>query len=277
MSLLYLSERDIKFSLKRNLVIHTWLFPGQWVSDIQLLELKTKIEDFTLKRIGVLPQYGIYLAGRKVWNNRIITIVYDNVSGTVKGFSAMVFCPVTTNNRTYPIMHLGLVMLERHHAFRNLLFSIYYLPLLFFSLLRELKPFWITSVSMEPPIIGLVADCFDNVYPHYSEKSKADKNKIEIAQSFFANYRGEFGAGPDSIFNQNNFVIEGSCRGPSEILRVDFKRAARYIARTCNEFCIQTLNYERGDELLQIGMASPISIFRAPINLLKIRREWHKK
>ncbi len=271
------SESDIKLHLPGNLSIHTWLFPGQWMSDEQLSALKSRIENFTRKRIGTLPQYGIYLTGRKAWENRIITVVNDNSSGTVKGFSAMAYCPVKINNRTYPIIHLGLVMLERHHALRNLLFSIYYLPLLFFSLLREFKPFWISSVSMEPPIIGLVADCFDNVYPHYSGKSMADQKKIEITQSFFANYRDEFGTGPDAVFNQNNFVIEASCRGPSEILRVDFDRAARYIARNCNEFCIKTLNYERGDELLQIGMASPISIFRAPINLLKIRRAWHKK
>jgi hypothetical protein len=274
---LHLSDHEIKCNLTRDLLIHTLLFPGRWMSEIQLSEIKSKIADFTINRIGDLPKYGIFLSGREVWKNRIITMIYEGKSGLLKGFSAMVYCQVNVGNTIYPVLHLGLVVLDRHHSVQHLLLRIYCLPIIYFSFLKECKSTWISSVSMEPSIIGAVADYFDHTYPHYLVTLKPDKKKIEIANSFIAVYGNEFGIGPNSIFQEKSFVIEGSCRGPSDVLRVDFNHAARYIEPACNEFCKRTLNYERGDELLQIGLLSPMTIFRAPFTFREILKHSHRK
>lgn len=270
------SENEIKIGLPKGLIMQILFFPGRWMTEGQLNTLRQKISEFSIKRLGALPEYGIYLASREAWQNRIITVVYEKKSGLIKGVTAMFYQPLQIDNRIESIIHLGLVILERHYSIKYLLFVIYYLPLFFFSSLRGFNPCWITSVSMEPAIIGLVSDCFNDTFPHYYKKTRLSKLKAKIANNFFTHYGNEFGVGPNAVLNLNTFVIEGSCRGPSEALRVDFSRSARYVIPLCNEFCKNTLNYERGDELLQIGKISIASVFCSPASFWKSLQQ-HKK
>ena len=109
---------------------------------------------------------------------------------------------------------------------------------------------------MEPTIIGAVSDNFGSVFPHYSKSAQPTKLQRMIAEIVFNEHGREFGMGPNAVLDKENFVISGSCCGPSNALRVDYRHSARYVMPACNRFCEDTLDYERGDELLQVGQVS---------------------
>jgi hypothetical protein len=203
--------------------------------------------------MGALPEYGIYLPGRAPYKDRIITVVYAGDESRPIAFSAMIHCPIRIGNRVHHVLHLGLVIISRSSLGRDLLFLIYFFPVAHYWATRWFLGFWVSSVSKEPAIIGAVADYFGNFYPHYLGKTRPTKTKIEIARKFVSEHGHEFGIGPEAAFDEKTFIIKASCRGASEVLRCSFKKVAKYAAHSFNEFCRESLNYERGDELLQIG------------------------
>jgi hypothetical protein len=242
------------------------------MSDRDLLGLREVVHKISRSRLGELPDYGVFRPGRDPWRNRVVTVAYERRSQRPIGFSAMVYCPVNDGNRVLPVMHLGLVVMDRRPAIRNLLLAIYYFPLACTLLLRELAPYWITSVSMEPAIIGAVSDCFDCTYPHYRGCTRRDPIRLAIARGIVTRYGTEFGAGPDARLNEDTFVIEGSCCGPSEQLRRDFRETARYPLVSCNSFCRGALDFERGDELIQVAGVSLRTAANAALAPWRVRR-----
>jgi hypothetical protein len=207
-------------------------------------------------KIHRLPSYGVYLPSREPYENRIISIVFDEITGAPVGFGAMVHLPLQLAAQRLTLIHLGLVITTKNRLGRELLFLIYFWPLLYLLALRKLQSYWITSVSMEPTIIGAVSDNFGSVFPHYSKRAQPTKLQSMIAEIVFNEHGHEFGMGSNAVLDKENFVISGSCCGPSDALRVDYRHSARYVMPACNRFCEDTLDYERGDELLQVGQVS---------------------
>jgi hypothetical protein len=66
-------------------------------------------------------------------------------------------------------------------------------------------------------------------------------------------HRHEFGVGPEASFDDRRFAIQGSYTGGSDALKKTFASAPKYRVEACNEFCRRELDYNRGDDLLQIG------------------------
>jgi hypothetical protein len=271
--MLFVSSRQISFNLPKNYVLKSWFFPGRWLSDAKLDMLRKTIHSITLAKLGVLPKYGVYSQSREPYKNRIISIVYDKIALTPVGFTAMVHFQSPTNTNKAPVVHLGLVITTTNRLGRVLLFLVYFWPLLYYLALRQFKPFWITSVSMEPSIVGSVADNFGDVFPHYLQSTKATGEQCEIAQRLVCEHGHEFGMGPHAHLDLQNFVVRGSCQGPSDALRVNYENSAKYITLKCNKFCELMLDYERGDEFVQVGHVSLRTSISVIARLLKSRIE----
>jgi hypothetical protein len=254
--MLSVRQRNLSFKLANKYVLRSWFFPGLWLSDGELHSLRKILESITLSKIQKLPAYGVYLPSREPYMNRIISVVFDRIHGVPVGFGAMVHYSMKVETKRVTVIHLGLVITTTNRLGRDLLFLIYYYPLLYVLTLRRFRPFWVTSVSMEPSIIGAVSDNFGDVFPHYRQTTQPSKLKRMIAEIMVNEYGHEFGMGPRAVFDRRNFVVRGSCRGPSDYLRVDYRHSAKYIVPACNEFCESVLDYKRGDELLQVGEVS---------------------
>jgi hypothetical protein len=254
--MLFVRKRNPSFALPKKYVLRSWFYPGLWLSDNELESLRKMLKSITLVKIQNLPDYGVYLPSREPYKHRIISVVFDELDGTPVGFGAMVRLPLQVGAAVSMVIHLGLVITTKSRLGRELLFLIYFWPLVYVLTLRKFRPFWITSVSMEPSIIGAVADNFGGVFPHYLNKTRPSELQHRIAEDVFNDHGQEFGMGPSAALDKHNFVIRGSCCGPSDTLRVDFRHSARYIVPACNRFCEEVLNYSRGDELLQVGQVS---------------------
>ena len=66
-------------------------------------------------------------------------------------------------------------------------------------------------------------------------------------------YRHVFGVGDDAGFDVDRFVITNAYTGGSDNLKKSFAEAPKHRQVHYNEMCRQQLDYERGDDFLQIG------------------------
>lgn len=261
------STRGMRLPLKRGCRLETFRFPGRWMSDTRLDHLRGMLHDVARYRLDPLPAYGIFLPGRAPYRNRIVTVAYEDERPVA--FGAMVWLPLRSEAGTADVLHLGLVVTTPNRLSPHLLWQMYYYPVFYVGFQRFLRPFWISCVSQEPTVIGAVSDGFHAVLPSYRDPSPSNGLRTKIARGLVRDHGHEFGAGGHAALDEGTFVVRGSCRGPSEALRTSYRRAAKYSVRACNEYCRDLLDYERGDELLQLGRANVVSGLRLGLDRLR--------
>jgi len=66
-------------------------------------------------------------------------------------------------------------------------------------------------------------------------------------------HRAAFGVGPDAEFDPPRFVIGNSYTGGSDDLKKSFARCAKHRDDRFNTLCHELLDYDRGDDLIQVG------------------------
>lgn len=245
--------------------LQTYAFPGRWMSDGELDRLRAEIHDLTRRALGRLPDYGVYLEDRRPFENRFVTIARSVADGQVVGFTAMVRWEIQLPDRRAPepVVHLGLVLVDPELRGRKIMYGMYHRPLTRYFVNRGARRLWITSASMEPVIVGSVADSFSRVFPHYLGSGSPSSAQLAIARTFLESHGHEIGLWSGASFDARQFVIRGSALGASASLIVPYERSARYRVEACNEFCRRTLDYARGDEFLQVGQVDLAAVARS--------------
>ncbi len=71
-----------------------------------------------------------------------------------------------------------------------------------------------------------------------------------------ARHRHVFGVGPAAGFDEERFVITDSYTGGSDHLKKPFADATPHRQAVFNEACRRGLDYERGNDFLQIGQVN---------------------
>jgi hypothetical protein len=156
------------------------------------------------------------------------------------------------------------VLVAPEYRGRKVMYSLYHRPLFWTFIRRPIRGFWITSTTMEPVILGSVADSFSHVHPHYrSDAPGPTEAHRAIARQFVAEHGHEIGIWEGARLDEEAFVIRDSSLGACQDLMVSFDEAAKYKVEACNAFCARTLDYGRGDEILQVGRADMASLFRS--------------
>jgi hypothetical protein len=235
--------------------------------DPELEELQDRLRALTRRCLGEVPDYGVYVKSREPYRHRILTLVYSKENQEPIAFSAMVLWHVQLKHRRtpQPVLHLGLVLVAPEYRGRKIMYWAYHKPLFRFYLKRLFRPFWITSTTMEPVILGSVADSFSHVYPHYAPQSTPDPTpaQLEIVRTFVSEHGHEIGVWEEAVFDEERFVIQGSSLGSCRSLMLSYADTAKYRVEACNEFCRQVLDYSRGDEILQVGRVDLATLLRS--------------
>ena len=68
-----------------------------------------------------------------------------------------------------------------------------------------------------------------------------------------ASHRSAFGVGEEAGFDEARFVISDAYTGGSDHLKKTFAVAPKHRHEEFNRFCARELDYDRGDDVLQIG------------------------
>ena len=268
--LFHFSSRELRLGLSSGSSLRSYRFPGRWMTEPELDRLRKDVKSITLARLGALPTYGVFLPGRDAWRNRIVTCLYAR-DRTPIAFSTVVSYPLALDGRVHDVFQLGLVVANSRSAERTII-PLYSYPLAYILALRGFREYWIAQTSMIPNLIGFVTDTFVDVFPHYRHRRPPAPRVRDIARLLVSEHGDEFGAGPDSRFNEETFAVSRCYDGAAEPLRKSWDDVAKHRDPRCNELCRRTLDYNRGDDLLLIGRVNLAMLLRRTIGQFVRRR-----
>jgi len=225
--------------------------PGKKMSQDELQKLYCELLDVAKTCLDEIPDYQC-LSGRKEEFDRLIISVVRNESGKLLGFCSSY---ILDGGELGNIFHLGLTCVRpegRGLKFTHTLTSKVVQHFLFkYSLF---KPSWVTNVACVLSSLGNVSMYFDDVYPSPAVKSPCSE-QMKVATLINLKYRNELYVSSKANFNKETFVFEESVLGNM------FQKEAfdkRYLHRNndLNDYFRNLMNFERGDEVLQVGKVS---------------------
>lgn len=226
--------------------------PGLWMEPDDLAALQGQLRAIARKRLpaGDLT-YGVFAEGGARLNETIITLV-STARGTPVAFNALAVMEVDVAPRSVEVLHLGLVMVDPAYQQQNLSWVLYGLTCFLIFLRRQMRPIWVSNVTQVPAVVGMVDGMFSDVWP----SPKAGSRKLAhlmIARAIMAEHRGVFGVGDEAEFDETDFVISNAYGGGSDALQKTWEAAPKHRDTAYNAFCANGLDYDRGDDFLQIG------------------------
>jgi hypothetical protein len=246
-------DREVRVRLSEHVTATIYDSPGLWMSALQLDALRAELRAVASAAIPGSLDYGVFRPERRPYETRLIVVGRDQRDGQVVGFNAMPRLELSIRSKTLTVLHLGLLVIHpryQRQGFQGLLYG-----LGGFSAYHRMRdrPAWISNVTEVPAVFGAVSDRFIDVFPSYASARTAPELHREIAREIMRLHRHEFGVGADASFDDQRFVICGSYTGGSDALKKSFDSAPKYRVDAANQFCAEQLDYQRGDDFLQLG------------------------
>jgi len=243
-----------------HLVMHR--FPGRWMKDDQLADLRATLAAITADRFGAVPAYGPFLPGRAGLRNRIITLFHERGRGTASAFSAMVHSPVRHEGRALDVVNLGLTVSRATPGRQSVLPLLIVPPLAVHGLLRAALPFWVVTFTARPRTVGFFLDHFDRPTPCPAGSAAANRARCRLAQAIFEQCRTDSGVGSAATLEPEAQVVRGSNADSAAVLLKPFSKMPMHHRAGVNRFCATRLDYDRGDEFLLIARAGLPTLLR---------------
>ncbi|MCR9138589.1 MAG: hypothetical protein NXI27_21490 [Alphaproteobacteria bacterium] len=228
--------------------------PGLWMKPDELSKLSSdlaEIASHTLKA-GSLD-YGVFSGDPQRLASTVITLVRRESDGRPIAFNALALMDIDLSGSRERVLHLGLVMVDPGEQSRGLSWVLYGLTCMMLFFRNQMRPIWISNVTQVPAIIGMVTETFSEVFPAPGIDRKRSLKHLLVARAIMRGHRHVFGVGEDADFDEARFVITNAYTGGSDELKKTFDEAPKHRTSLYNEFCEQQLDYQRGDDVLQLG------------------------
>jgi hypothetical protein len=245
---------DLEFSTADDVVVRIVERPGRWMSNADSTAMVEELRSIVRRALdGRDLSYGVFTGQREPLDNAVVTLVHDAPSGTPVAFNALSLLRVALRGRDVDVIHLGLAMVDP--AFRGRGFSavLYGLTCMLLLFRNQLRPIWMTNVSQVPSVIGLVNETFSNVFPSPDPRQRRSYDHLVIARSIMNHHRMVFGVSEDAGFDEQRFVVTNAYTGGSDHLKKSFAEAPPHRIEAYNQMCRQALDYDVGDDFLQVG------------------------
>jgi hypothetical protein len=239
-------------------VFKIWIKPSKWLTDNDLQMIVDDIQAVTIAGQGEkeVPNYGVLTGQKTDLDNRIITMAYDKKTHKPIGFAAQIFLQVPVKTVIVDVLHLGLVFVDKAFQKKSVVGWLYILPNLLLLAQRGFRPIWVSNVSQVPCVIGVVAQHYGQVYPNpMADTPQTEMHKL-IFEGIMQHHRSAFGTGEDATYDSKKQIIFDSYTGGSDNLKKTFAESAKYRDEVVNAFCATNLDYNRGDDFVQIGRLS---------------------
>lgn len=227
--------------------------PGIWMSAEDLKALSHDLVTVASKTLaGGALNYGVFSGDAERMKASIITCVRDRKTKQPVAFNALAVMEIADRKDPVDVLHLGLVMVDPNQQSQGLSWVLYGLTSILLFVRNQLRPIWISNVTQVPAVIGMVSETFSDVFPEPG-RSKRSLQHLLLARSILRDHRHVFGVGEDAEFDDDRFVITNAYTGGSDDLKKSFDVAQKHRDPAYNEFCKRELDYERGDDFLQLG------------------------
>ena len=245
---------DLPVTVTREISGHIYERPGLWMEPAALDSLAGELRAVAATSLPAgLLDYGVFAPGTGAFDRAIITVLRDRSDGRPIAFNALSAMDVTHGGARTTVTHLGLVIIDPGTRGRGFSWALYGLTTLLLFVRNQLRPLWISSVTQVPAVVGLVTEGFDNVYPAPGRNSVRRFDHLLLARQIMRDHRDVFGVGKDADFDEDRFVIRNAYTGGSDHLKKSFADSSKHRDAVHNDFCERELDYDRGDDVLQIG------------------------
>lgn len=245
---------DLTLATHRGLVTRIVERPGAVLDDEALAAVVDQLRAVASRTLaqGDLT-YGVFSGERERLAQSIVTLITERETGRPVAFNALVQMRIPLNGEPQSVTHLGLVMVDPEVRGQGLSWVLYGLTVLVLFVRGGLRPRWISNVTQVPGVVGMVCQTFSDVYPSPDAGSRQSFAHLTLARQIMRDHRHVFGVGPEAGFDEARSVITDAYTGGSDDLKKSFDAATQHREPRYNEYCRRELDYERGDDLLQIG------------------------
>jgi len=243
---------DVTLNSGSDYVVRIMERPGRWMSDSSLDALTNDLRQIAKKTLqaGTLS-YGVFAGDRDPLRNTIVTLVTTK-DGTPVAFNALVIMTIDMQPEPIDVLHLGLVMIDPDQQSSGLSWILYGLTCFLLLVRNQFRPLWVSNVTQVPAVAGMAANMFSQVWPQPNPPRRT-LSHVMIARRIMKGHRHVFGVGSDAEFDEDRFVITNAYTGGSDDLQKTWDVAPKHRDPKINAFCEDQLNYDRGDDLLQLG------------------------
>jgi hypothetical protein len=245
---------DLTFRASGGIRIRIVERPADWMAPEAIREL---LADIALVAARTLPSgsldYGIFRSDGEQLSRALLTVLYDEASNRPVAFNALAVLDVAMHGRPTTVVHLGLIMVDPEIRGQGLSWILYGLTCLILFVRNQFRPIWLSNVTQAPAVAGMVAETFSDVFPGPDPTARRSFEHLLLARQIMARHRSAFGVGAEAGFDETRFVIANAYTGGSDALKKSFAAAPKHRHEAFNAFCARELDYERGDDLLQIG------------------------
>jgi hypothetical protein len=228
--------------------------PGLSLTQPELDDLVAQLRIVASK---TLPQesltYGVFSGERDRLARAIVTLIVDETTGQPIAFNALSVMDVVLDGEPTEVTHLGLVMVDPDVRGQGLSWVLYGLTALILFARDGMRAKWISNVTQVPAVCGMVSETFSDVFPSPRADARQSFAHLQLARGIMARHRAVFGVGEEAGFDEARFVIADAYTGGSDALKKSLASAPKHRDGQYNDFCASQLDYERGDDLLQLG------------------------
>lgn len=224
--------------------------PGLWMEPEALAALSADLRRVASRTLTGDLTYGVFSGDASRMSESIITLVSRD--GRPVAFNALAVMTVDTQPRPTEVLHLGLVMVDPDERSGGLSWVLYGLTCFLVFFRRQFRPVWISNVTQVPAIVGMVSGMFSDVFPSPVAERRT-LTHLMLARRILAYHAHVFGVGKEAGFDEDRFVITNAYTGGSDDLKKTWEQAPKHRNPAFNDYCAAQLDYNRGDDVIQLG------------------------
>lgn len=233
--------------------------PGLYMTDAQKQSFMKELYDTATTCFARVPNYQVMSRRLDELNDKVIAVAWRH-DGRIAGFCSTVLLPVEGVGE---VIHLGLTCIrpeDRSNGLTHVLTS----KAVKSYLLRH-KPIlgkvWISNCAAVLSSLANVALHFEKVYPSPDPKARPTEVHRKISEAVDRYFRDKIYIHDKAVFDREHFVFRGSVKDTV------FQKSgddAQYYHRNSdyNEYYRAIMNFNEGDEVLQIGYASTFAAIK---------------
>jgi hypothetical protein len=228
--------------------------PGRHLSAEALAVLSADLVEVASKTLprGTLT-YGVFAGDPDRLASSVITLVRRRSDGRPVAFNALAIIELDLGQGPVEVLHLGLVMVDPDARSRGLSWLLYGLTCVLLFFRNQMRPMWVSNVTQVPAIVGMVSETFSDVRPTPRHPRDRSLMHLLLARAIMRDHRHVFGVGSEAGFDEERMVITNAYTGGSDNLKKTLDEAPQHRDPAYNAFCAEALDYDRGDDVLQLG------------------------
>lgn len=224
-------------------------FPGRWMSEPEQAAFIAELRETASTCFDELPDYQCLRGTREELADKVIA-VGRRADGSMAGFCSTLALTVPGVG---PVLHLGLTCVRPDARGDGLTHKLTSRAVVGHLLRRKpLGRLWITNCACVLSSLGNVALNFDDVFPSPFFRGRPSDAQRRIAAELDRHYRDKLYVLPEATLDPETFVFRRSVRS-TVFQKSAEQKAFHHRLWNLNEFYLGLMNFDEGDEVLQVG------------------------